>query len=1053
VNLDVVVVTFGSAKHLDNCLSALPREVNVTVVDNASDDSSPEIARLYGATVIENADNRGFGAAANQGAKHGSAPYILFLNPDATVAPGCVEALVAELAADVTVASAGPRLITPDGRRQRPWWPLPSASRSWQEALGLHRLVRADLDEPRDVPFIVGACLLVRRDAFEAVGGFDEAFWLYGEEGDLAQRLAGEGWRARYVPSATCVHVGGASGGESDLAFEHFQRGTERFILKHNGRAALLSHRLALLFGSLARLLILVLGGRGRTSTARTRARIGRRLANVLLRSPLSVPGAPRASSGPPDHDLVVLSLEPWDDVWRRNQFLVRELLALDPDRRVLFVEPPIDVPHHLFTTRKWPPRAGLRASASNERMLLYRPLKLVPRVLGPAADRLLLRSLRRAIESAGLTGPTLWVNDPAYAAVTRWGAPVVYDLTDDWTRSNATARTRRRLKAWDDELSAGSQQVVACSEDLRNSHAPREVHVIPNAVDAEHFATPTARPSDLPASPTAVYVGTLHEDRLDVGLVEDVARALPELNVALVGPNSLSADSTRRLSTLPNVHVLGARPYAVIPGYLQHAEVIVVPHVVSPFTESLDPIKAYECQVVGRPTVSTEVAGFRDLEWPIVSVARDEFAIAVDNALHWKADGHQEPQVPSWHERAKDFARVLDTARQKVEQQRLFVVYIDHCAELSGGELALARLLEALDVRAHVILGEDGPLVVKLQALGATVEVLRMPGAAHSLRRGRVRLRSLPIGAIVQSAGYTLRLSRRLRQLAPDLVHTNSLKAAFYGSIAARLARRPVLVHARDRISPDYLPSAAVHLVRLLLRVVPTAVIANSQATLETLRLPGGHAAVVPSPVVYDATPVFSQVQRRDDPRFTVVMLGRIASWKGQDVFLEAFARTFPDGEQRALIVGSAMFGEEAFEQQLRVQCGSLGLTDRVRFDGFREDISAVLRQADVLVHASVIPEPFGQVVLEGMAAGVPVVASSAGGPAEVITDGENGLLVPPGDVAALGQALRRLEADPNLRERLAEAGRRRAKDFDPAVVADQIAQAYAAMCKEAAR
>jgi glycosyltransferase involved in cell wall biosynthesis len=160
--------------------------------------------------------------------------------------------------------------------------------------------------------------------------------------------------------------------------------------------------------------------------------------------------------------------------------------------------------------------------------------------------------------------------------------------------------------------------------------------------------------------------------------------------------------------------------------------------------------------------------------------------------------------------------------------------------------------------------------------------------------------------------------------------------------------------------------------------------------------------------------------------------MVGRLAQWKGQHVFLEAFARAFPTGDEKAIIIGAALFdADQAYAATLRPLADRLGIADRVDFTGFREEIAAELREMDVLVHASTLPEPFGQVVTEGMAAGLVVVAAGDGGPAEIIEDGVNGLLTPPGDVEALAHALRRLAAQPVIRQQLGEAARSRARQF----------------------
>jgi glycosyltransferase involved in cell wall biosynthesis len=376
------------------------------------------------------------------------------------------------------------------------------------------------------------------------------------------------------------------------------------------------------------------------------------------------------------------------------------------------------------------------------------------------------------------------------------------------------------------------------------------------------------------------------------------------------------------------------------------------------------------------------------------------------------------------------------------VARGRLRVVYLDHCARLSGAELALLRLLPALrdDVDAHVVLGEDGPLVTKLVEAGVSTEVLPMAEAARGLSRDRVRPGRLPVASVASAARYTTVLARRLRRLRPDLVHTNSLKAGVYGSVAGALARVPVIWHARERLADDYLPAPAIRLVRTMVRHLPAAVIANSESTREGLAAPGVAATVVPSPVQVEAVP-------RSHPAgspLTVGMVGRLAPSKGQHVFLDAFAQAFPEGPTRAVLVGSPLFGEADYEEALRRRVSGLGLEDRVELTGFREDVAAELAALDVLVHASLITEGFGQVVVEGMAAGLAVIATAAGGPAEIVTDGEDGLLYPTGDVDALAAGLRRLAADPSLRERLGQAARRRARDFTPEVVAGQVLRVY---------
>ena len=389
----------------------------------------------------------------------------------------------------------------------------------------------------------------------------------------------------------------------------------------------------------------------------------------------------------------------------------------------------------------------------------------------------------------------------------------------------------------------------------------------------------------------------------------------------------------------------------------------------------------------------------------------------------------------------------------QRAPGRKLRVVFVDHVARLSGGEIAMLRVLPALaaDIDAHVVFGEDGPLVERLQSIGIDVEVMPLPPSLRDVRKESVRPGRLDPITLARLPSYVYRLSRRIRELDADLVHTNSLKAALYGGVAARLARVPAVWHVRDRIAVDYLPRSAVILVRAASRILPTAVVANSEATLETL------PARLRSRVLYNPVVVPDSVEQppsqpiRLANEFAVGVVGRLAPWKGQDVFLEAFAAAFRGRRVSGRIIGSAMFGEDAFAISLERQAESLGISGQIEFRGFRDDVWAELSELDVLVHCSVSPEPFGQVVLEGMAFGLPVIAAGVGGPAELITNGVNGILTAPGDVGELAAALRRLHVDQGLCADLGRAARVRSREFTPERTAKQLLAIYREIATEA--
>jgi len=376
---------------------------------------------------------------------------------------------------------------------------------------------------------------------------------------------------------------------------------------------------------------------------------------------------------------------------------------------------------------------------------------------------------------------------------------------------------------------------------------------------------------------------------------------------------------------------------------------------------------------------------------------------------------------------------------------KRIRVVFVDHVARLSGGEIALRRLLPALaeHVDVRVVLGEDGPLVEKLETLGFVTEVMPLSARLRDVRKGTVRPDLLDPMALAHLPGYVLRLSRRIHALGADVVHANSLKAALYAGAAARLARVPVLWHIRDRIATDYLPTSAVTLVRAAARILPTAVVANSRTTLETLPLPW-YGCRLHNAVVYDGVEPVETLSTQATGRMTVGIVGRLAPWKGQHVFLDAFAEAFAGTEVRGRVIGSALFAENEYAASLSRQAERLGISSQIEFRGFRPDVWKELSELDILVHCSVISEPFGQVVLEGMAAGLAVIAAAAGGPSELITSGVDGILTRPGISRELAEVLRRLREDAGLRAQLGAAGQRRSREFTPERAAQQLLGIY---------
>jgi glycosyltransferase involved in cell wall biosynthesis len=256
-----------------------------------------------------------------------------------------------------------------------------------------------------------------------------------------------------------------------------------------------------------------------------------------------------------------------------------------------------------------------------------------------------------------------------------------------------------------------------------------------------------------------------------------------------------------------------------------------------------------------------------------------------------------------------------------------------------------------------------------------------------------------------------------------------------------------------------DFLGSGRQERVLLgIARSGPARILTNSYAVAQDLEgrgVPG--AVLVPihngvdldefSPAV-DGDPFRRECGfEKDAPLAGLVAM--LAPWKGHMDFVEAaaqVARQIP--RARFPIIGEEIYvteGHGRFRRQLRERITALGMDGATALLGRRMDMPRVMAALDVSVHASSRPEPFGRVLIEAMAAGKPVVATAAGGVPEIVTDGETGLLVPPGEPAALAAAIRRLLIDPCLRERLGNAGRREAEArFDIRIHAERIQEVY---------
>lgn len=374
-------------------------------------------------------------------------------------------------------------------------------------------------------------------------------------------------------------------------------------------------------------------------------------------------------------------------------------------------------------------------------------------------------------------------------------------------------------------------------------------------------------------------------------------------------------------------------------------------------------------------------------------------------------------------------------------------VLFLDHVGVLGGAELYLADVARSFHDTSMVVLFEDGPFAERLRSDGVAVEVESAPAGFLDVQK------TDGWASILTSVPGLIDLTRRVADRAADfdLLFANSQKSLFVAGLAGWVSDCPVVWNLHDILTASRFGALPQWATVTATTWLTNRVIVNSEATREAFVQIGGCRDK--TRLVYNGIDIerFETAPRQPDDWLQdcldvpssaplVGMFSRLAPWKGQHVLVEAIAE-LPG--THAVLVGDSLFrGDEPYEDRLRRSAHRHQVEDRVHFLGFRDDIPRLMHAVDVVVHASTAPEPFGRVIVEGMLAGRPVVATRAGGAREIIDHGETGLLTPPDDSDALAQALDRLLSNPDAARSLARAGRRHAqRRFSLQTMRDAIA------------
>ncbi len=356
-------------------------------------------------------------------------------------------------------------------------------------------------------------------------------------------------------------------------------------------------------------------------------------------------------------------------------------------------------------------------------------------------------------------------------------------------------------------------------------------------------------------------------------------------------------------------------------------------------------------------------------------------------------------------------------------------ILFLDQSSKLGGAELCLADIARQFYKNSLVGVFAEGPFPDYLRNCRIPVTILADQTLQVQKASGLLAgLKSL--NRLIPLVTRVVRLSKRY-----DLLYANTQKALVVGALASILSGRPLVYHLHDIVSSDHF-SAINRRIIITLANRAAVVIANSYASREAFIQSGGRAERVQ--VVYNgfcpenyANHRYEQDHRQNaivsalpdsgegTAPFIVGHFSRLSPWKGQHVLIEALQ--YCSDNVMAVLVGDALFGEQAYVQQLHQRIQALNLAHRVKFLGFRSDIPQLMAACHLVTHTSTAPEPFGRVIVEAMLCGTPVVAAAAGGAVELIDHGQMGWLTPPGDAKKLADIINTCQHNPTQTKEIA--------------------------------
>ena len=371
-------------------------------------------------------------------------------------------------------------------------------------------------------------------------------------------------------------------------------------------------------------------------------------------------------------------------------------------------------------------------------------------------------------------------------------------------------------------------------------------------------------------------------------------------------------------------------------------------------------------------------------------------------------------------------------------------ILFLDQSGKPGGAELCLIDIAKPHRQSCLVGLFADGSFKTLLEENQIPVKILTQKPIQvrkeSSLTQG---LRSL--GQLVPLIAKVVKTARKY-----DLIYANTQKALVVGALASFFSNRLLIYHLHDILSPEHFSKTNRRIAVTLANKFASLVIANSQASQVAFIAAGGNPEIVK--IVYNGfEPTKYEVKESEvnsirrklelDGKFVVGHFSRLAPWKGQHILIDAIAQS-PE-QVVTILVGDALFGEQDYVSRLHQQVKDLGLENRVKFLGFRDDIPQLMAACDLVSHTSTSPEPFGRVIVEAMLCGQPIVAAKAGGAIELIDHEINGFLTKPENTQELAMVIKKCLSDPKEVAKIAKTARQSAAErFDVTKINQQITQ-----------